>query len=152
MRILIGVSLICLFLTFVIAGLGLKHGLFAQTALPGKEIRFTKGAWTDIIQKAKKSHKYIFVDVSASWCLPCRQLEMESFRDSAVAAYYNDNFISFAIDAEKGSGIELADRWKIAAYPTLLYFTPDGRMVMRQTGFVDSKRLLDLSKQALSRN
>jgi|GEM_PF-2017806 len=133
-----------------VIGISGRHA-FGRVCLPQDEISFDKGTWSHIVDLAKKSHKYIFVDVSAAWCLPCRQLERESFKSADIAQYYNKHFINYAIDAEKGEGIQLAGNWNITAYPTLLFFNTDGKLIMQETGFVDSAALLDLGKQALSR-
>lgn len=47
---------------------------------------------------AKTGHKKIFVDAYATWCIPCKQLQMATFKDVNVAAYYNKNFMNFKID------------------------------------------------------
>ncbi len=52
---------------------------------------------------------------------------------------------------EKGEGIELAKKWDVNAYPTLLFFTPDGKMVMKQIGFVNGKNLVEIGKEVLSK-
>lgn len=114
------------------------------------EIMFVNGAWKDIADRAKKRGKYIFVDAYTSWCGPCKQLKKHTFKDKEAAAYYNKHFINYAIDMEKGEGIELATNWDVMAYPTLLYFTPDGKLLMKQIGFVDGKGLIEIGKQVFS--
>ena len=118
--------------------------------LSSQEIMFTNGTWQDVSAAAEKSGKYIFVDAYTSWCAPCRQLKKVTFRDKAAAAYYNGNFINYSVDMEKGEGIELAGKWDVKAYPTLLFFTPEGEMVMKKIGYVDGTRLVELGKQALA--
>lgn len=34
---------------------------------------------------------------------------------------------------------------------TLLFFTPDGKMIMRQIGYVDAKHLIKFGEEALTR-
>lgn len=115
------------------------------------EIVFSSGNWNDIAAKAKGSGKYIFVDAYTTWCGPCKQLKKYTFKEEDAAAYYNSHFINYAIDTEKGEGIELAKKWNITAYPTLLFFTPDGKMVMKQIGFVNGKNLVEIGKEVLSK-
>ncbi|HTI92328.1 MAG TPA: thioredoxin family protein [Puia sp.] len=114
-------------------------------------IIFSGGSWNEITAQAKKSGKYIFVDAYTTWCGPCRQLKDITFKDKKAAAFYNGNFINYSVDMEKGEGVLLADRWDITAYPSLLFFTPDGKMVMRQVGYVDGKHLIEFGEQALTR-
>lgn len=52
---------------------------------------------------------------------------------------------------EKGEGVGLAEKWDVTAYPALLFFTPDEKMVLRQTGYVDAKKLTEFGKQPLEK-
>lgn len=96
----------------------------------------------------KKSGKLIFIDAYASWCGPCKLLKSTTFNDKNVAAYFNSHFINYSIDVEKGEGIELADSWGIATYPTLLFFSPDG-VLAKQEGYLDATQLLSLAKSVV---
>jgi thiol:disulfide interchange protein len=143
----------------VISLIGMTIGLrvvFAQTKekqngmLAAKKISFITGKWKDVAALAKKNGKYIFVDAYTAWCAPCRELKNVTFKDREAAAYYNGNFINYTVDMEKGEGVELAEKWDVTAYPTLLFFTPEGKMVMKQIGYVNGKQLVEFGKQALA--
>lgn len=140
----------------IVLTIGLNRA-FAQDKrmdIAGKEVKgivFTTGKWKEVAAKAKKSGKYIFVDAYTSWCAPCRQLKNVTFKDEKAAGYYNKSFINYTVDMEKGEGVTLADKWNVTAYPTLLFFTPEGKMIMKQVGYVDGEHLVDLGKQALVR-
>lgn len=141
----------CLIMTLTIYTAVGQEQQVGQNSSANKELIMTPGNWGEIIAKARKADRYIFVDVSTSWCPPCLQLKKESFKNESVAAFYNEHFINYEIDAEQGAGIQLASHWQVTAYPTLLYFTPAGVMVMRQEGYIDSKKILDLGRKALQR-
>jgi thioredoxin 1 len=116
-----------------------------------KEIIFANGKWKDIAAKAKKDNKYIFVDAFTTWCAPCRQLKKVTFKDKNAVAYFNSNFINYTIDMEKGEGVALEEKWDVTGYPALLFFTPEGTMIMKQIGYVDGKQLVEFGKQALTK-
>lgn len=123
-----------------------------QRAMPSaKEIMFTNGKWKDIAAQARKNGKYIFVDAFTTWCGPCRQLKNVTFKDEKTALYFNDNFINYTIDMEKDEGLTLAEKWHVTAYPSLLFFTPEGKLIMKQIGYVDAKKLIEFGEQALAR-
>lgn len=114
-----------------------------------QEISFRDGKkWKDVKAEAKKTGKLIFVDAYTSWCGPCRMLKSTTFKDPAAAAYFNQHFVNYSIDMEKGEGEDLAEEWKIRAYPTLMFINADGKIVSTSIGYVDSNKLLDFGKKA----
>lgn len=116
-----------------------------------QEIVFENTSWKDVAAVAKKSGKYIFVDAYTTWCGPCKLLKSTTFKDKNAAAFFNNNFINYTADMEKGEGLKLAEQWDITAYPALLFFSPDGKMVLKQVGYVDGKKLIDFGKQAMAK-
>ncbi|SFO53253.1 Thioredoxin-related protein [Chitinophaga sp. YR627] len=113
-----------------------------------QEINFTNGTWKELTAQAAKSGKLIFVDVNTTWCGPCRLLKSTTFKDEGVATYFNQHFISYSVDAEKGEGETLAEQWKVRAYPTLLLVNAEGKIVSRQIGYVNAERLLNWGKES----
>lgn len=115
------------------------------------EILFQGKTWSETLAQAKRSGKYIFVDAYTTWCGPCKLLRSTTFKDKDAAALFNENFVSYAVDMEKGEGVGLAEKWEVTAYPALLFFSPEGKMVLRQMGYVDGKKLTEFGKQALEK-
>ena len=99
--------------------------LFTSSSAYSKEenkgIQFFKGTWNELLAEAKKQNKLIFVDVYTTWCRPCKVLDKDVFPNEKVGEFYNKNFINYKIDAEKGEGLEVAKKYGVAGYPTLIY-------------------------------
>ncbi len=131
--------------------------LFAQPKAPAsvnaaaEGIVFRSGSWEEVVAEAKKSGKFIFVDAYAAWCRPCKLLQSTTFREKNASAYFNKNFVNYAADMEKGSGVQLSEQWDVEGYPALLFFDPEGKIIMRHTGYVDGKALIRIGRQALSK-
>jgi len=113
------------------------------------EIVFSNKKWKDVMAEAKKSGKFIFVDAYTSWCGPCKLLKSTTFKDKKAAAFFNENFINYTTDMEKGEGPTLAEKWNITAYPSLLFFNSQGIMVLKQVGYVNAETLVEFGRQAL---
>lgn len=109
-----------------------------------------ENAWQQALDLAKKQNKYVFVDAYAVWCGPCKMLKRSTFKDKEAAAFFNRNFINVAMDMEKGIGPSLAQQWQLQAYPTLLIFNPQGKLVLYSVGFIQAPDLLRFGKQALA--
>lgn len=115
-----------------------------------KTMVFEKGSWSDILAKAKKENKPIFLDAFAEWCGPCKWMTAHVFTDSAVAVFYNTRFINAKIDMEKGEGTELAKRYAVQAYPTLLYLNADGEILHRVCGSMPAQEFIQTGETALN--
>jgi thiol-disulfide isomerase/thioredoxin len=124
--------------------------LVATQAIFATPIKFETGNWKSIKEKAKKENKYIFVDTYAEWCGPCKWMSENVFTNSEVGSYYNTNFINYKIDAEKEEGLEFAVEFRVEAYPTLLYFSPEGKLVHQLVGGADADNLIRIGQAALN--
>lgn len=119
-----------LFLSAVCLCLG---SLRAQEAKDG--IDFVEGkAFDEVLEMAKNSGKNVFVDCYTSWCGPCRMLATQVFPQKVVGDYFNAQFVSVKIDMEKGEGPQLAKRFAVRAYPTLLFLDSNGKELNRIVG------------------
>lgn len=118
---------------------------------PSAQINFIENSWTEALKQASAKNKYIFVDAYASWCGPCKMLKATTFKDKKVAEFYNSNFINVAIDMEKGDGPQLARQWGMRAYPTLLIFTPKGKIVYGSEGYIGATDLIKFGVKALNK-
>lgn len=120
-------------------------------------MEFFHGTWEEAKAEAKKEKKYIFVDVYTTWCGPCKKMSKYTFTDASVGDFYNEHFINFKIDAEKGEGPSFASEFKVRAYPTLLYFNSKGDVVSTTKGyrtpdqFLEEGRKLFVNKETLDK-
>ncbi|MGL5683271.1 MAG: thioredoxin family protein [Marinifilaceae bacterium] len=80
--------------------------------------------WSKVVKKAKKEKKLIFIDCYTSWCGPCKMLAKDIFTQKEVGEYFNANYINAKYDCEKGEGITLKEKFKVPAYPTLVFYNP----------------------------
>lgn len=106
------------------------------------QIEFMHGTLEEGLAKAKKENKHLFVDVYAVWCGPCKMMAATAFVDPEVAKYYNQNFISLKLDGEKNDGPDVMRKYGISAYPTLMYFKPDGALAAKVVGAMNAKQLI----------
>lgn len=108
------------------------------TEAPSSSSMLVKFTDTDDIAtalaKAKKTNKVVFIDFYTTWCAPCKVMEQSVFRDEDVANYMNENCISIRINAEKGKGPDRKIEYLVDAYPTMLFYAPNGDEVARKQG------------------
>ena len=113
-------------------------------------IKFGKQSFAQTLEQAKKENKLIFLDAFASWCGPCKLLDKNVFPKKEVGDYFNTNFLNLHIDMEKGEGIEIAKKYGIYSYPTLLFIDGDGKVVYKAAGYMSPQELISIAKEAVN--
>jgi thioredoxin-related protein len=100
-----------------------------------------KQGWlTDLKQaqeEAKNNKKLLLLDFTGSdWCGWCIKLDREVFSEPAFKDYATKNLVLLEVDfprrkelssAEKKQNFELADRYRIAGYPTIIVLDSEGK-------------------------
>ncbi|MBR9922750.1 MAG: DUF255 domain-containing protein [Bacteroidetes bacterium] len=102
-----------------------------------------------VLAQAKEEGKLIFLDVYTTWCLPCKLMDEEVFPNKEIGNFMNKHFINMKVDAEKGNGVNLAAIYEVKVFPTLLFLSPDGRVLQRKEGAAFHKELMQLGENAL---
>jgi thioredoxin-related protein len=125
---------------------------YGDSALNKFCIRFEKGSWNDVMNKAFKDNKPVFLDCFTTWCGPCRQMNNEVFTQPEVAEYFNSNFINAKFDMEKGEGIELKNRFEVNAFPTYVFIDPSGNVVNKIVGSMPANEFIALAKEGMEGN
>lgn len=113
------------------------------------EIEFEHSDWNSILAKAGKENKIVFLDAYTTWCGPCKWMAANTFTNEDVAEFFNQNFVNAKIDMEKGEGPELAKRYGVNAYPTLLFVSSNGDLVHLEIGAKDAANFLELGKEII---
>ncbi len=121
-----------------------KHLLTLADRMDSREgIRFETGSYAQALAKAKQQGKMLFVDCYTVWCGPCKRLANEVFPRPEVGKVFNDRFVSIKIDMERGEGVELAKKFGVKAFPTMLVIDADGNEVKRMLGLLPPQKLID---------
>lgn len=101
------------------------------------------------LKKSESEGKLLFIDCYTSWCGPCKYLANTIFPQKEVGDFYNSHFINLSFDMEKGEGKNIASKYDIKAYPTLLFLNAKGEMVHIGIGSLEANLLIELGKTAL---
>ena len=102
---------------------------------PGARADF---AWTEDMSwarmQARAANKPILVDVYTDWCGWCHKLDQNVYPDPLVQRAARD-FVMVRLNAE-GNGQDVAEKYQVTGYPTLLFLEPDGRYLSRIAGYL----------------
>lgn len=108
----------------------------ADELIPG----FRNLTFDQALAEAKKTNKVVFIDFYTTWCGPCKMLDRITFKDENVIKLLREKSVAIKIDAEKER--DLAARYGVASYPSLLAVKPDGSEIGRVLGFREPKQFL----------
>lgn len=124
--------------------------LFTSTALlMGQGMDFFHGSIEEAFKEAKKDNKLIFVDAYTSWCGPCRRMQNKIFPQKEVGDFYNKNFINMKINMETQEGMKFGLDFPVHAYPTLMFISPEKKLVIKSVGGKNIEDFLKLGQKAL---
>ncbi|MEO1435155.1 MAG: thioredoxin family protein [Bacteroidota bacterium] len=130
-------------LSFLLILLAVTFTLSAQSG-----IQFANLSWSETLAKAKTENKLIFVDAYTTWCGPCKAMDKNIFPLESVGAYFNENFVNVKFDMEKGEGLNMAQNYKVAAYPSFLFINGDGDLVHKGLGYHQEDQFVALGQAA----
>ena len=89
---------------------------------------------------AVKQKRIVFIDFCTAWCGACKKLDEDTWSDSRVIEQLRKSTIPIKLDADKEQMIR--DRYKVQAYPTLLFLNADGSVLASIIGYQIPARFL----------
>jgi thiol:disulfide interchange protein len=128
----------------VLVSCGLVLGLLHNPVF-AKEI-----AWNSYgkgVVRSKSENKKIFLHFYADWCGACRIMESKTFKDPAVIAYINANFIPIKVNADREK--EATELFRIRALPDNWFIAEDGRPIGHRPGYITPLQLKGMLKMII---
>ncbi len=117
----------------------------------------TWDAYTDAaVAQAKAAGRPVVLDFSADWCVPCHELDQNTFTDRAVAEGLAP-FTRLKVDFTRSDApdvLALQERYQVTGVPTILFLGPDGKEVSgtRVVGFLAPLPFLERVRIARAAN
>jgi thioredoxin-related protein len=135
---------------------------FSYAQQQAKGMQFLEAdSWEEVLKTAKKENKHIFLDAYTTWCGPCIMMAKKVFPLPEVGAFYNANYINVKVQLDTTSvDNEKVKKWYkdanylmttygINAFPTYIFFNPDGQAVHREIGASDAEKFIAKGRDAL---
>lgn len=115
---------------WLLLAFAMASGVHAQT------IRFEKDSLTQVFEAAKHQHKPVLV-VVAPPTPPANlpgMLRPSGLNTPAVVTQLNRDFLNKELAFGTPASRDVARKYQVTAYPTYLYFAPDGSLLYRNSG------------------
>ena len=116
-------------------------------------VNFIKGpSLMDVVEKAEREGKLVFVDLYTDWCLPCKLMKEDVYTDESIGDFMNDNFINYKVNAEKANGPNMTVLYNIESFPGLLFLDANGRVLEQKQGAAYHTELREMANRALAKS
>lgn len=109
---------------------------------PESDIEFLIAGVEDIKSFAEAERKFILMHFTASWCMPCQWMETNTYKDSDLVRYVNSNFLAKKIDIDNFEGRRLQKKYDVHLLPSVLIFSPEGKLMDRVDEALEAEKLL----------
>lgn len=108
--------------------------------------------WMTSFEEARKiamsSNRLILIDFWATWCKPCKQMDLESWSNGDVQALMRD-YVPVKIDI--GKHRSLSRKYAIRAIPHVFIVDPNGEILYETKGYMGKNEVKEmLQKYAVS--
>ncbi len=97
---------------------------------------------TTTLQKAQKENKPIILHLAANWCHWCHVMEEKTYHNPKVINYINKYFIACTEDHDQRP--DLANMYRDYGWPATIIFSPDGKEVFKQAGYIEANEFLKI--------
>ena len=110
---------------------------FVESIASSKEIHWQ--AFSTGLARGKFEKKKVFLHFYAVWCAACDVMEKQTFKDSAVIASLNDNFIPIKVDVDREK--ETSALFNVQLLPDTWFLTENGEIIGHRPGFIPAEQL-----------
>jgi thioredoxin-related protein len=123
--------------------------LLPSLAFAEVKIAFRDIPYAELFETARKERKAVMIYFHFDGCGACMQMEKNAMADSSLAAWWNDNYISFEVNTRTPEGREVNSVYKVEMHPAFLFLDPDGKELHKVVGLYSTSDFLAQGKRAL---
>ena len=124
--------------------MSLRTALAVATVALGSVLFAAEMPWAESYEaaqaKAKEENKVVMVDFYTDWCTWCKRLDEETFSNEQVIEAAR-NLVVVKVNAEE-EGVELAEKFNVTGYPTVIFASPDGEKIGTVVGYMPPEDFL----------
>jgi thioredoxin-related protein len=92
--------------------------------------------------RSKFEKKKVFLHFYADWCGYCAEMERKTFKDPAVIAALNRNFIPIRVDSDRDKQTALL--FRVKGLPDTWFISESGDVIGHRPGYIPTDQLLGI--------
>lgn len=116
------------------------------------QVRFTDKNLDAVREEATQQNKLVFIDLYATWCGPCKNMERTVFSRPEVGDFMAEHFVAAKYDIEKPTGSALAKKYGVRSIPTFLIFDTEGTLLGQITGGMSADDFIQAVEEVLKKH
>ena len=106
------------------------------------KVNFFNGTVISAKEKAIAEQKQYFIEFYADWCKPCKWMEENTYSDSDLANYINDNYVPVKVNIDDFDGHALKQKYNVQYLPTIIVFDDHGNVLGKYEKSMSASKLL----------
>ena len=115
---------------------------------------FSKGiewqSYADGMARGKFEKKKVFLHFYAQWCSACNTMDKITFKDPAVVASLNKDFIPIRVDVDRQK--QTSDLYRVKMLPDTWFIAEDTDIIGHQPGYISPEQLKKIFNSILDDN
>ena len=116
------------------------------------QVRFETKSTDHVREIAIRHNKLVFINLHASWCVYCRDLERKVFARKEVADYMSQHFVPAKYSIEFKTGRQLMNLYGDGSVPLSLVFDTEGNLLARIAGTATPEAFVGFLKQIVAKH
>jgi thiol-disulfide isomerase/thioredoxin/tetratricopeptide (TPR) repeat protein len=114
----------------------------------GRAVPGWSSDYQSALAQAQRDGRPVVIDFGSPTCPACRMLERRTLSDPQVQTHL-DEFVRVYIDGNEE--VDLRQSYGVQYYPTLVYLSPEGKVLKRHVGFVTPEEMSGALREVASR-
>lgn len=112
-----------------------------------QQISFAKGNLAQAKNKAQSDGKLYFAYFYTDWCLPCKWMEDNTFKDAEVVQFVQQNYLAVKLNIDDKEGQNMREQYNVEFLPTIIIFNQSGDILDKFEESLAAGKLLDALKR-----
>lgn len=106
--------------------------------LPQSQAQLAWQPWSvAAFQQARQQHKFVLLDLEATWCHWCHVMDDVTYRDPTVIRLLQQKYVLVRVDQDARP--DISNRYQDYGWPATVVFAADGSEIVKRQGYLPPK-------------
>ncbi|MDB4286315.1 thioredoxin family protein [bacterium] len=130
--------------------LALLLSVFYSLSASGGKLPFFPGSFSQLQQQAEINRTPYFIYFYLTECEGCTKMSKETFNNEGLVQFVSQNYMAYKVDGlDFINGIDIATKYGVAKFPTVILLGPDGNIRNRSSGYLSYTVMLTMLRNGI---